>query len=99
MYEQRLVVVVYWLSCDPMECSLLASSLHRTFQARILERVAVSSTGDLPDPGIKPTSPASAGRFVCLFTAEPSGKPSTKLVKWSQVQGRVVDFAIAIVIL
>ena len=28
--------------------------------------------GDLPDPGIKPTSPALAGRF---FTTEPPGKP------------------------
>ena len=34
--------------------------------------------GDLPDPGIKPTSlstPALAGRF---FTTEPSGKPQGK---------------------
>jgi len=30
------------------------------------------SPGDLPDPGIKPISPALAGRF---FTAEPLGKP------------------------
>ena len=28
--------------------------------------------GDLPDPGIEPTSPALAGRF---FTTEPPGKP------------------------
>ena len=28
--------------------------------------------GDLPAPGIKPVSPASAGRF---FTTEPPGKP------------------------
>ena len=30
------------------------------------------SPGDLPDPGIEPTSPALAGRF---FTTEPPGKP------------------------
>ena len=29
--------------------------------------------GDLPDPGIKPTSPALAGGF---FITEPPGKPS-----------------------
>ena len=37
------------------------------------------SPGALPDPGIKPTSPASpalAGRF---FTTEPQGKPSLSL--------------------
>ena len=32
-------------------------------------RLPFSSPGDLPDPGIKPTSPALAGRF---FTAEPT---------------------------
>ena len=31
------------------------------------------SPGDLPDPGIKPRSPALAGRF---FTTEPPGKPT-----------------------
>ena len=30
------------------------------------------SPGDLPKPGIKPTSPVLAGRF---FTTEPPGKP------------------------
>ena len=30
-----------------------------------------SSAGNLPDPGIKPESPAFAG----LFTSEPHGKP------------------------
>ena len=30
------------------------------------------SPGDLPNPGIQPTSPALAGRF---FTSEPPGKP------------------------
>ena len=44
--------------CDPMNCSLPGSSVHRTFQARILEWVASPSPGDLPNPGIKPGSPA-----------------------------------------
>ena len=45
------------------------------FQARILERLVISSSRGLPDPGIKPKSLASlalAGRF---FTTEPPGKP------------------------
>ena len=37
-------------------------------QARILEWVAISFSGDLPNPGITPVSPALAGEF---FTAEP----------------------------
>ena len=59
-----------------MDCSSPGFSVHGMFQARILEWVALSSSGNLPDPGIKPQSPASpawAGRF---FTTEPLGKPS-----------------------
>ena len=31
--------------CDPMDCSLLVSSVHGIFQARILEWVAIPSPG------------------------------------------------------
>ena len=41
-----------------MDCSPQGSSVHRLLQARILELVAISSPGDLPNPGIKPWSPA-----------------------------------------
>ena len=46
--------------------------------ARILECVVISFSGDLPDPGIEPASPALAGKF---FTTEPPGKPWTNLVE------------------
>ena len=36
------------------------------------------SSGDLPDAGIKPTSPALAGEF---FTTEPPGKTSDELYR------------------
>ena len=42
------------------------------------------SPGDLPNPGIKPTSPASAGGF---FTTEPPGKPSFWLTALLLLQG------------
>ena len=48
--------------CDPTDCSPPGSSVHGILRARILEWVAFPSPGDLPDPGIKPTSPAVAGR-------------------------------------
>ena len=35
------------------------------------------SSGDLPNPGIKPTSPVLAGR---LFTPEPPGKPNYNII-------------------
>ena len=44
--------------CNPMDCSPLGSSVHGVFQARILEQVAISFTGDLPNPGIEAMSPA-----------------------------------------
>ena len=50
--------------------SLPGSSVHGIFQARILEWVAISYSGDLPDPGIKPTSLESlalAGRVFPII--------------------------------
>ena len=47
-----------------MDYSPPGSSVCGILQARILEWVAMpSSSGDLPDPGIKPVSPALAGGF------------------------------------
>ena len=61
--------------CDPMDYSLLGSSAHGIFQARMLSGLPFPSLGDLPNPGIKPTSlisPVLAGRF---FTTAPPGSP------------------------
>ena len=44
--------------CNPMDCSPPGSSVHRVFQARILEWVAMSSSRESSNPGIKPGSPA-----------------------------------------
>ena len=43
-----------WLSCPTLATP--GSSVHRILQARTLEWVAISSLGDLPDPGIEPGS-------------------------------------------
>ena len=62
-------------SCDHMDCSLPGSSVVEVLQARILEWVAISFSGDLPDPGIETDSLAlHAGGF---FTAEPPGKANS----------------------
>ena len=58
---------------DPMDYSPPGSSVHGISQTRILEWEPFPSPGDLPDLGIKPTSPALAGGF---FTTEP--KPDNK---------------------
>ena len=38
--------------CDPVDHGPPGSSVHRILQARILERVAMPSSGDLPNPGL-----------------------------------------------
>ena len=52
--------------CNPMDCSQPGSSVHEILQVRIQDWVAISSPGDLPNPGTEPgslTSPALAGGF------------------------------------
>ena len=59
-------------SADPVDCHLPGSSVHGILQARVLEWVAISFSGDLPDPGIK------LGPPTLLADALPSellGKP------------------------
>ena len=59
LFSCCLVISHFQLFCDPMDCSRPGSSVHAISQARMLEWVAISfSPGDLPDPGIKFTSPA-----------------------------------------
>ena len=61
--------------CDPMDCSLPGSSVHESFQERILKRVAVSYSRNLPNSRIEPMSPASPALADGFFTTEPPGKP------------------------
>ena len=43
---------------DPLDCSLLGSSIHEIFQERVLSGLPFPSPGDLPDLGIEPGCPA-----------------------------------------
>ena len=72
--------------CSPKDCNLSGSSVHGILQAKILEWVAISSLGDLPNPGIRPVplmSPALAGRSfttsatwgAILYSGEGNGTP------------------------
>ena len=58
--------------CDPMDCSLPGSSVHGIFQARVLDWVAISFSGGLPNPGIEPRSPSLQADAL---PSEPPGKP------------------------
>ena len=57
--------------CEPMDCSLPGSSVHDIFRQEYWSWLPFPIPGDLPDLGIKPLSPALAGRF---FTTAPRRK-------------------------
>ena len=73
--------------CDLMVCSPLGSSANGILQARILEWVAISSSRDLPDPGIKAGSPALQANSYHL--SHQNLQDSIEERKWSS-QLRVV---------
>ena len=57
--------------CDAVDCSLPDSSVQGFSKQAYWSRLPFPPPADLPDPGIKPMSPALAGR---LFTTVPPGK-------------------------
>ena len=67
---------------DLMDCSPLGSSDYGISQQEYWSRLPFSSPGDLPDPGIEPTSLALARMF---FTTEPPGKPSVFYLLFSKM--------------
>ena len=84
------------LSCSVVSDSLRStdyrppgSSVHGIFQARLLEWVAISSFGDLPNPGIKPTSPAPRC-FTIRATWEAHRKDYSLVIK----KNKTMPFAV-----
>ena len=73
----KSLYVVTWLFghvqlfCDPTACSPPRSLSKRFVRQEYWSGLPFPSPGDLSGPGIKPASPAFAGRF---FTAELPGK-------------------------
>ena len=66
---------LYLTLCDPMDCSPPGFSVQARIllQARILKRIAISSPGDLPHPGVEPWYPALQADSL---PSEPPGKPT-----------------------
>ena len=58
--------------CEHVDCSPPVSSVHGILQARVLQWVAISFSGDLPKPGIEHGSPALQADAL---SSEPPGKP------------------------
>ena len=57
--------------CDPMDYSPPGSSVHGILQAKILSGLPSPSPEDLPNPGIKPWSPALQADYL-LFELQGS---------------------------
>ena len=69
--------------CDPLDCSLPGSSVHGILQARILEWIAMSSPGDLSNPGIEPMSPMSPSLTGGFFTTSATLETESKRNMWN----------------
>ena len=48
---------------DPMDCSLLGSSVHWILRQEYSSGLPFPSPGDLPKPGIEPTAPTASPAF------------------------------------
>ena len=59
-----------------MDCSPLGSSVHGILQARMLAWVAIPSSGDFLNSGIKPGSPALQADSL---PSQPPGKPQSSI--------------------
>jgi len=57
----------------PTDWSLLGSSVHGIFRLEYWKELLFPPPEDIPNPGIKPASPALAGGFV---TTESPGNPN-----------------------
>ena len=72
--------------CDPMDCSLQAPLSVGILQARILERVAMPSSRDLPNPGVEPMSlkfPSLAGEFFTTSATKETQISSIRYINYS----------------
>ena len=58
--------------CDPMDCSPPGSSVDGIFQEKYWNGLPFPPPGDLPDPGIEPTSPMSPALKVDSLPSEKS---------------------------
>ena len=64
-------------SLQPYGLLPIRLSFHGIFQARILEWLPFPSLGDLPDPGMEPSSPVSPALQVDSLSLSSQGSPKS----------------------
>ena len=71
--------------CDPLYCSLPGSCVHGIFPARTLAICGLPfpSPGNLLYSGIKPMSPALAGRFFTIWTTREANLVTNFFISWT----------------
>ena len=78
--------------CNPMDGSPPGSFVHGILQARILERVAIPFSWDLPNPGIEPGYPALQADCLPLRLHGSPFTPDTILTLKTEKKG--VNFSL-----
>ena len=68
--------------CDPLDVSPPVSSVHGLLRQEYWSRLPFPSPGDLPDPGIEPTSPASPPLQADSFSLSHLGSRHARHEKW-----------------
>ena len=66
---------LYLTLCDPIECSLLGSSICEILLSGILEWADIPPLRNLPNPGTEPVSPKAPAPAGGFFTNGPPRKP------------------------
>ena len=79
---------LFLLSCESESCSVVSDSLrpHGILQARILEWIAFPFSGDLPNPGIEPRSPAlqvDTIQWVLAYSQSRATTTTNSRILWS----------------
>ena len=77
------------MPCNPLDCSPPGSSVRGIFSYKNTTVVAISFSGDLSDPGIKPESPLSPALQAESLPTGPLGKPQILLYYYSHTQSVV----------
>ena len=69
--------------CDPMDCSLLGSSIHRIFQTRVLEWIAISFSRGSSRPRDQTRVSHIAGRHFTIWATWEAQRAPGAGEKWS----------------
>ena len=81
------LLICVWLFCDPMDCNLQAPLSTGFPRKDTGVGCHLLLQGNFPEPEIKPTSPALAGKF---FTTEPPGKPQWNITQLLKKQNNAI---------